>query len=108
MFIDESAANEHTSDRKYSWAPVGVTTHISRPFKCSECWSVLPVYTVDSFIIWEIVHGLFTVESFENVIENESSTSLQSLSTPMVRYCHRQCSNSSIRGILMIFDVTYT
>ena len=25
IFIDKSAANEHMADRKYSWAPVGVT-----------------------------------------------------------------------------------
>ena len=32
IFIDESAANERTADRKYGWAPVGVTPHEARPF----------------------------------------------------------------------------
>ena len=36
IFIDESATNEHTSDRKYGWALVGVTPHEARPFKRSE------------------------------------------------------------------------
>jgi hypothetical protein len=29
LFLDESAANERTADRKYGWAPVGVTPHES-------------------------------------------------------------------------------
>ena len=36
IFLDESATNECTADRKYGWAPVGVTPHVSRPFKHSE------------------------------------------------------------------------
>ena len=36
LFLDESAANERTSDRKFGWAPVGVTPHIYESIKCSE------------------------------------------------------------------------
>jgi hypothetical protein len=71
IFIDESAANERTGDRKYGWAPVGVTPHVSRAFKRSERWSLLPAYTVDGFITWEILQGSFTAGLFENFIENK-------------------------------------
>ena len=71
VFIDESAANERTGDRKYGWAPVGVTPHETRSFKRSERWSILPAYTVDGFIAWDIKHGSYTIESFEDFIENQ-------------------------------------
>ena len=71
IFLDESAANERTADRKYGWAPVGDTPHEARPFGRSERWSLCPAYTIDGFITWEIVHGSFTAELFEDFIENK-------------------------------------
>jgi len=71
IFIDESAANERTADRKYGWAPVGVTPREARPFGCSEHWSLCPAYIIDGFITWEIVHGSFSAQLFEDFIENK-------------------------------------
>ena len=50
-FLDESAANERTMDRKYGWAPVGVTSHEYKSIKRSERWSILPVYAVEGFYV---------------------------------------------------------
>ena len=36
ILIDESAANERTSDRKMGWAPIGITPFENKPFKHSE------------------------------------------------------------------------
>ena len=63
-FLDESAANERTMDRKYGWAPVGVTSHEYKSIKRSERWSILPVYTVDGFYVWDIIQGSYTKELF--------------------------------------------
>jgi hypothetical protein len=71
IFIDESAANERTSDRKYGWAPVGVTPFEYRSFQRSERWSLLPAYTVDGFITWDIRQGSYTAELFHDFIENQ-------------------------------------
>jgi DDE superfamily endonuclease len=71
IFIDESAANERTSDRKYGWTPIGITPMESRPFKRSERWSILPAYTIDGFITWEIRQGSFSAELFEEFIRNK-------------------------------------
>ena len=71
IFIDKSAANERTADRKYGWAPVGVTPREARPFGPSERWSLCPAYTIDGFITWEIVHGSFSAQLFEDFIENK-------------------------------------
>lgn len=68
MFIDESAANERTADRKYGWAPLGVTPHIYAPIKRSERWSILPVYTMDGFIEYRVVHASYDTEMFNNFI----------------------------------------
>jgi len=71
IFIDESAANERTADRKYGWAPVGVTLREARPFGHAERWSLCPAYTIDGFITWEIVHGSLSAELYEDFIENK-------------------------------------
>ena len=47
VFVDESAANDRTGDRKYGWAPVGTVAEVSEPFIYSEKWSILPMFTVD-------------------------------------------------------------
>jgi hypothetical protein len=67
--VDESVANEHICNRKYGWASRGVTPHEYRLFKHSERWSILPAYTVDGFITWEIIQGAFTTELFEEFFE---------------------------------------
>ena len=67
--MDESAGNECTCNRKYGWPPRGVTPDEYRLFKRSEHWSILPAYTVDGFITWEIIQGAFTTELFEEFIE---------------------------------------
>ena len=36
IFVDESAANERTKDRKYGWAPIGVRPTEHRPHERSE------------------------------------------------------------------------
>jgi DDE superfamily endonuclease len=71
LFVDESAANERTMDRKYGWAPVGATPYVYQSIKCSERWSLLPVYTIDGFFNWEIIQGSYTTESFNAFVENK-------------------------------------
>jgi hypothetical protein len=71
IFVDESAANERTAHRKYGWAPIGITPIQQQCFKRSERWSILPAYTIDGFITWEVVHGSFNAELFQEFIENK-------------------------------------
>ena len=71
MFLDESAANERTSDRKFGWSPVGVTPHVYESTKRSERWSILPAYTIDGFITWEISQGLFDTDLFNAFIQHK-------------------------------------
>lgn len=71
IFVDESAANERNLDRKYGWAPIGVTPVEYLPIKRSERWSILPAYGVDGYIVWEIVQGSFNAELFNNFIRHK-------------------------------------
>ena len=68
-FIDESAANERASNRKFGWAPKGITLHEYRLFNRSERWSILPTYTVDGFITWEVLQSSFIKELFKEFIK---------------------------------------
>ena len=71
MFVDESAANERTMDRKFGWAPLGLPACNIRPAKRSERWSILPAYSLDGYITYDIMHGSFNAELFHAFIENK-------------------------------------
>ena len=69
VFLDESAANERTGDRKYGWAPIGVDCEMPVPVKRSERWSILPALTIDGYISHIIFQGAITSELFEDFVE---------------------------------------
>src|SRR5271169_3471577 len=70
MFLDKSAANELTMDWKYGWAPVSVPAIQTQPLKHTEKWSILPLYTQDGFIAWDIHQGSYTAEFFNEFLIN--------------------------------------
>lgn len=69
IFLDESAANEHTADRKYGWAPAGVTPIVDGSAARSERYSILPAYTVDGIMAYYIHQGSFTKPLFQWFVE---------------------------------------
>lgn len=69
IFIDESAANERTMDRKFGWSKIGSPCIEKWPAKRSERWSILPAYTLDGYIAYKILHGSYTKELFNTFIE---------------------------------------
>jgi transposase len=64
VFIDESACNERTGDRKFGWSPVGVECKVSRPLKRSERWSILPALCNKGYMDWMIYQGAITADLF--------------------------------------------
>jgi hypothetical protein len=50
VFIDESAANKRSADRKYGWTPIGQKAIQSTPLKHFERYSILPAYTIDGYV----------------------------------------------------------
>ena len=42
--------------------------HVYSPLKRSECWSILPAYTADGYIAFQIIQGSFNTELFNDFI----------------------------------------
>lgn len=70
IFVDESAANERTMDRKYGWAPIGKQSLEIWSAKRSERWSMLSAYTLDGYIAWEVRQASYTTVLFNEFICN--------------------------------------
>lgn len=67
--LDESAANERTSDRKFGWSPRGTPCRVRTPMRRSTRWSILPALTTSGWLDWEVFHGSFNSERFMAFIE---------------------------------------
>ena len=65
VFLDESASNERTGDRRWGWAPLGVPPKVKRWLGKGERYSILPTYTLDGWLDPLIVQGGITAEIFE-------------------------------------------
>lgn len=71
VFLDESAANERTLDRKYGWAPVGLEASVTSPFHRSTRWSILLAYTTEGYIEFEIYQGSYNTERFNEFVRSK-------------------------------------
>jgi transposase len=49
-FVDESASNEKTGDRKRGWAPIGLSPVNYVPLIRSKRWSILPALTCKGYL----------------------------------------------------------
>jgi len=87
-FLGESAANERTMARKYSSAPIGVTSHEYKSSKRSERWLMFPLYTVYGFYIWNIIQGSYTQELFNDFVRTKGVAMLHALSRSKVHSSH--------------------
>jgi hypothetical protein len=63
VFLDESAANEFTKDRKLGWLMVGCPAVKERDFRRSERWVILPAYTKGGCMAWKIFKGSYSLTS---------------------------------------------
>ena len=71
IYLDESAANEHTMHRKRGWAEYGVSPRVIKPVKRSERWSILPAYCSDGILAKHIHQGDISEARFEWFLVNE-------------------------------------
>jgi transposase len=70
VFVDESACNEVTGNRKYGWAPLGVPARSKKWLKRSKRWSVLPAYALEGYIAPITFQGSITAKIFEWWLEH--------------------------------------
>ena len=71
VFLDESAANEHTMWRKRGYSAFGIRPAIQVPVKRSERHSVLPAYCSDGILCYHIHQGSIDGARFEWFLQNE-------------------------------------
>lgn len=65
VFLDESACNARTMDRKVGWSEVGVPCKGVQPLKREKRYSLLPAYTVDGYLPGYLIHqGSVTKDMF--------------------------------------------
>ena len=76
VFLDESAANERTSDRKYGWAPQGVRAAEYLPIKRSERWST------NGYLTHEIHQGSFNAVRFNAFVADKLLPLMQPFPAP--------------------------
>jgi transposase len=69
VFLDESAANERTGDRKFGWSPVGLDCGVFRPIKRSMRWSVLLALGHEGYLCYMIHQGSITSKIFLEFVE---------------------------------------
>jgi transposase len=67
--IDESAVNERIKDRRYGWSPKGMPCRVKLSGKKSKRWSILPALGIGGFLYWEIYHGSYNADRFNDFIE---------------------------------------
>jgi len=71
VFVDESASNERTAERRYGWSIRGDPCRVKRSNKRSKRWSVLPAITVDGYIACSIYQDSFTKQRFNTFIRQD-------------------------------------
>jgi phosphoribosyl-dephospho-CoA transferase len=71
VFLDESAANEHTMNRKHEWASFEISLTVIRPVKRSERYSVLSTYCVDEILATHIHQDSIDASRFEWFLREE-------------------------------------
>jgi len=54
VFLNKSAVNERTGDRKYGWSLEGTICGIARLLKRLERWSLLPALIVNGYLSYLI------------------------------------------------------
>jgi DDE superfamily endonuclease/Arginine repressor, DNA binding domain len=64
VFLDESAANKRTGDRRWGWSLRGLPCKVMSSNRRLTRWSILPAMGLNGYLDYEIHHGSFTTERF--------------------------------------------
>jgi transposase len=64
VYVDESAANEHTAHTRMGFSPRGSACRVRYPGRRSKRWSILPALGLNGYIDYEVFHGSYNKERF--------------------------------------------
>lgn len=59
------------ADRKFGWSPRGVPIRVKQDLRRSKRWSILPAFTIEGYIEWEILHGAYNVSLYDDFIRRK-------------------------------------
>jgi transposase len=76
VFVDESAANEHTAHSRRGWSPRGTACRVKYAGRRSRRWSILPALGLNGYIDYDLYHGSYNKERFLNFIERLLATKM--------------------------------
>ena len=99
IFVDESAANEHTCLRKRGWSELGIKATISVPLARSERYSILPAYCVDGILSHFIYQGSITGATFLWFLEELVLPQYTPFPGPKSVLICDNCSSHKVAGI---------
>jgi hypothetical protein len=72
VFVDESASNQRSMDRKYGWSPINTPAIGIQALKREKRWSILPAYTIDGYLPGYLIHqGSITKDMFIDWLRDE-------------------------------------
>ena len=65
VVVDETGTNERGLDRRWGWSPRDTAYRmINTSRNRSQCWSILPAISINSYLEYEIYQGSFNSERF--------------------------------------------
>ena len=70
MFIDETSKDQCTMVWRKGWSKVGVHCVDSQNFVCGQCYSILPILTLEGLITYDIIAGSITSEWFLQFLQD--------------------------------------
>ncbi len=83
VFVNESLFNEITGWRHQAYAPVGEPARYQASRTRGHCWSVLPAYTIDGYLLCtDIREGWFNGEAFFRWLADELLSLCSPFSAP--------------------------
>ena len=97
VYVDESAANEHTAHSRYGWSPRGTACRVRYAGRRSRRWSILPAMGLNGYVDYDLYHGSYNKERFLNFIERLLATKMNAFG-PGVPRSVLVCDNAPIHA----------
>ena len=105
VFVDESASNERTADRRRGWSPAGTPCRVKSDMKKSKRWSILPAITADDgYIACQIYHGSFNAERFNEFIIGQVLPQMNPFPAPRSVLIMDNCSTHKTQALKRVCD----
>jgi DDE superfamily endonuclease len=69
VFIDESGTDRRIGFRKTAWSPLGIAPIQHQALSRGERWQILPAYTVDGILTYDVYQGTTDSSAYEAFLE---------------------------------------